>query len=347
VGNGYFDVVGLKYNSDSGNKFTATLDGVGDFSFSIGECQVKVAEPAATTEPTPTPVPTAPGLIVKSSSIGTDSVNAGDAFTLSLTVYATTSGKANIEDVVVSVQPAEKGVVITSGSSTQYIGTMKPGTSKTVSFPMQAQADFTDGVSVIAVSLTGTGAQAFNTNISVPVNQPDRFEISKVEVPASLMVGQDDVATVTFVNKGKNPVGNLSLSLAATNIAEPSQTQYVGNLAAGTEDSVDFDLSPSDAGDVSGTITVTYEAANGKTVTLTQDLSATVEAGADAGMSGDMGMSNMPADGGSTTVQPALPTWAIALILIGAAVVLIVVILVVRRHKAKKKAQLEAEDEDL
>lgn len=357
-GNMYFDIVGLKYNDDSGNGFLAAVDGcTKDVSFNIGECQVKTAvvtEPTAapTAAPTATPAPAvASGLIVKSSSIGTDSVNAGDDFTLSLTIYATTSGNTAANDVVVAVTP-DKGVVIASGSSTQYIGTLKPGASKTVSFPMRAQADFTEGVSVVAVSVTGTGADgtgalSSSTNVSVPVLQADRFEISNVEVPQSLMVGEEGTATFTFVNKGKNPVGNLTFALACDNIQEASQNQYVGNLAAGTEDSVDFSLIPLAAGQLSGTVTVTYEAPGGKTVTLTQQLNATVEESyVDSGMTGgDSGMVD-PSMGGD--VAPAgLPGWAVGLIVVGSLAAVVIVVVIVRKQKAKKKAKLEAEDEDL
>ena len=43
--------------------------------------------------------------------------------------------------------------------------------------------------------------------------------------------------------------------------------QYLGNLNAGTEGSVDFDIAPDAAGTVSGVITLNYEDASGNTVT--------------------------------------------------------------------------------
>lgn len=358
----YILVTNLKYSKVTDDDFIGsfrmgdTEDDWKTFSkINMGECAKYVPETPESSappegQPTPTPDPRAPGLIVKSSSIGTDAVNAGEEFTLSLTIYATASGTEDITDVVVSLAP-EKGVVITSGGSTQYIGSMKPGTSQTVSFPMQAQADFTDGVSTVAVTLSGTGAitgsaaAATGTTISVPVNQPDRFEISKVEVPEAMMVGEENMATITFVNKGKNPVNNLTFQLDCENNNPSSQNQYVGNLAGGTEDSVDLDLSPLEAGQLTGTITITYEAASGELVTLTQEISSTVEAGYDP--SQDMGMMD-DAMGGEVVEEPTgLPTIAIVLIVVAAAAVVIVAIVVVRKRQAKKKALLEAEDEDL
>lgn len=361
AGEKYILVTNLKYAKVTDDDFIGSFR-MGDtdndwktFSkINMGECAKYVPEAPSSSVPpesvpTPSPDPRAPGLIVKSSSIGTDAVNAGEEFTLSLTIYATASGTEDITDVVVSLAP-EKGVVITSGGSTQYIGSMKPGSSQTVSFPMQAQADFTDGVSTVAVTLSGTGAvtgsaaAATGTTISVPVNQPDRFEISKVEVPESLVVGEENMATITFVNKGKNPVNNLTFQLDATNNNPASQNQYVGNLAGGTEDSVDLDLNPLEEGALTGTITITYEAASGQVVTLTQDISSTVEAGYDMSYDDSMMQDAM----GDVVEEPAgLPTVAIVLIAVAAVVVVIVVVVVVRKRRAKKKALLEAEDEDL
>jgi hypothetical protein len=352
----YVDIVGLKYNNNNDNDFRAVLNNYNNGSevfFQIGECTRAMAtatpNPSASATPTATPDPRAPGLIIKSSSISENSVNAGDDFKLNLTVYATSSGNENVLDVLVSIAPGE-GLMVASGSSTQYIGTMKPGSSQTVSFPMQAQADFTKGVSTVAVTLSGTGAtagtaaNATGTTISVPICQPDRFQISKVEVPESIMVGEEQMATITFVNMGKNPVSNLTLDFACDNCQESKQNQYVGNLAAGTEDSVDFDLIPVQAGELSGTITVSYEASNGQTVTQTQNISATVEESMPGDFDPTEGGEDMPVD---APAPQGLPTWAIILIVAGGAAVIVVIFVLVRRHKAKKQKALEAEDEDI
>lgn len=66
---------------------------------------------------------------------------------------------------------------------------------------------------------------------------------------------------LSYVNKGKNPVSNLEARLTGTNLGAGGY-QYLGNLAAGTEGSVDFDIVPDAAGTVSGIITLNYEDAS-------------------------------------------------------------------------------------
>ena len=353
VGKHIVKISGLKYTNPNSTRFVGSITGKDIAGVPLTQMNIgenipelkKPEEPGTTVGPDGEVVEGATSLIVKSSSIGADVINAGDAFTLNLNIYATASGKKAVNDVIVSVAPAE-GVVITSGSSTQYVGTMKPGASTSVSFPMRVLPDYTQGVSSVNVSVTGVGADGTPTVVSIPVRQPDRFEITRVEAPDTMQVGMDNVASIYFVNKGKTSVNNLTVQLVGTNLNQSTQSQYYGNLNAGTEDSVDLDLSPVEAGTVEGTITVTYESAAGETITLTEKLSIPVEeyqdpwGGMDPGMmEPEYPMEDMEPEGGMAPWQMAL----IGVVAVGAVVILIVVL---RKRAAKKKAAQEESDED-
>ena len=302
-------------------------------------------EPTATPEPTPTPDPTyrTPSLIVRSTSIGGSSIDAGDDFTLSLEVYATSSGTEALCDVLVSISTAD-GVTLANGSTTQYIGDMAPGTSQTVTYPMHAQNSFTGGTSSVTVSLsangktTGGGAQATGTTVTVPIIQPERFEISNVEIPETMTVGEENYGSITFVNKGKNELANMTVTITGSNLQEPEQSNYVGNLAAGTEQSVDVNLCALQAGTVEGTITIVYEDTSGQEVTVTRNFSAAVEEAAswddyNPGMD-DPGM-DMPDD----TQKSGLPVWAWVLIVAVAAALGFVGFRTVKKRKAAKSQE--------
>lgn len=94
---------------------------------------------------------------------------------------------------------------------------------------------------------------------------------------------------------------------------------------------------------MTGTITLTYEAADGTTKTLTQDFSTTVQ---------EMPVYDDPTMMDPGLVEPeqpqGLPVWGIVLIAVGVVAVIAVVIVVVRKkRKAKALAMLEDGDEDL
>lgn len=309
-------------------------------AITIGQCVDK--------DPTAPEDAKTPSLVVRESSYGTAAVTAGNAFTLSLTLYAT-DGNEDLSDVIASLTLPD-GVTLTGGSLSAYVGSMGPQSTKSVSFSILPSSSFTGGVANIGVSLVGTGAKSGqpasgSSTISVPIGQPDRFELGNLEVPDTIYVGDYTSITLNFVNKGKNPVSNLEASITGENLGVDVSSQYVGNVAAGTESSVDFDLTPTMPGEMSGTITLTYEAADGTIKTLTKDFTSTVLEMQvyDPGIFDD-GMMDYPAEPEST----GMPVWGWVLIVVGAVVVVVIVVVVVRkRKKAKGYARLEDDDEDL
>ena len=290
--------------------------------------------------------PKTPNLVMRESSYGTETVTAGNPFTLSVTAYAT-AGDESLSDVIVSVTLPD-GITLTGGSLSEYVGTMSAKSTRDVTFAVLPSASFTGGVANITVNMTGTGTESGTAvtgtgTISVPISQPDRFEITTMELTDTIYVGDTTSVTLNFVNKGKNPISNLEASISGENLGVDVSQQYIGNIAAGTENSVDFDLTPQQAGELSGTITLTYEASDGTTKTLTQDFSATVQ---EMPVYEDPGM----IDPGMVEPEPTggMPVWGIVLIVVGVVVVVVIVVAVIRKKKkAAALAMLEDGDEDL
>lgn len=301
------------------------------FSVQIGQCVDKDQT-------------TSPNLLVRSSSYGEGTVTAGEEFVLSLGIYATDAGE-DLNDVIVSLTLPEN-VSLSSGSLSNYMGTLPAGTTRTVTFPVLPASGFTGTVANITVNLSGTGsisgkAVTGTTAISVPISQPDRFEVGEMKAPSSIVLGETASVSLSYVNKGKNPVSNLEARLSGTNLGAGGY-QYLGNLNAGTEGSVDFDLSPDSAGAVSGTITLSYEDASGETRTITKEFSTTAEE-----MTFDPSMMDPSME---EPQQPTgMPVWGWVVIVVCGVVVIVVIVVVIKRRKKKKAlalAALEAEDSD-
>jgi len=293
--------------------------------------------------------PDTPNLMIRASSYGNEAVVAGTPFTLTLTLYAT-GGQENLNDVVISLTLPD-GITMTSGSLSSYLGTMAPKSTRDVSFSLTPSAGFTGGVANITVNSVGTGADTnkavtgMSTTISVPVSQPDRFELGQLELSDSITLGDSASVTLNFVNKGRNALSNLEATLSGDNLGADTTVQYIGNLNAGSSNSVDFDMTPTQEGTCNGTITLTYEDANGTLKTVSKDFSFSVQPAMDYGNSGDM-------DSNMDDMQPqqtGLPLWAY--LAIGAAVIVVVVVVVVVVRKKKKAAALakleEGNDEDI
>ena len=99
-----------------------------------------------------------PNLVVRQSSYGAAAITAGTPFDLDVTVFAT-AGNEDLADVIASIT-LPKGITLTGGSLSQYIGSMSPQGTVAVRFQVLPSAAFTDGVANLDIHLTGTGAES-------------------------------------------------------------------------------------------------------------------------------------------------------------------------------------------
>lgn len=289
---------------------------------------------------------TTPNLLVRTSNYG-DAVTAGSPFTLSLGLYAT-DGNETLNDVIVSLTLPEN-ISLNGGSLSNYVGSMAAKSMRDVTFSVLPAAGFTGTVADITVNMTAVGditgkAVSSTTTISIPVSQPDRFEVGQLQLSSDTMtVGDTGSVTLSYVNKGKNPIGNLEARLTGTNLGGESY-QYLGNLNAGTEGSVDFDITPDAAGNISGIITLNYEDASGNPRTISKDFTATAE---------EVNYDDAMPDYDPSMDEPqqtGMPVWGWVLIVVcvGVVVAVVVVVIVRKRKKAKALAALDEDsDEDI
>lgn len=346
-----FTFTDVTYNGGS-NEFTFdVITEGGTETRELVPMSLTIIQCAEAIEPTPAPTPApaeVPKIMVKDFTFGGNSVEAGKEFTLELTLF-TTSGNTNLEDVMVGLTfPTDsKNVSLASGSMNTYVGAMAPNETRTISYKMVTDATMEPGSVNITVQLTSKNGEAATSPISIPVTQPERFEITNVEAPETMMMGEEGYLSVTFVNKGKSAINNLTAEIQGENLANPGQSQFLGNVAAGTENSVDFSVMASAEGVINGKVILSYENSKGEVATLEKEFSCTVEAAPvidDPGMM-DPGMMD-PTMGDD--VNSGMPIWGWALIVVGVGAVVAVVVVVIRKKKAAKKlAELEDEDEDI
>ncbi len=98
----------------------------------------------------------------------------------------------------------------------------------------------------------------------MPISQPDRFEVGQLQLSSSESIygGRYRQRDPELRQQGQNAIGNLEARLTGTNLGGENY-QNLGNLNAGTEGSVDFDITPDAAGKISGVITLSYEDSTG------------------------------------------------------------------------------------
>lgn len=213
-----------------------------------------------------------PYIIVDNYSYGGSSVTAGDEFTLKLTLR-NTSTTHSLENIVMNISPM--GVFsMASSSNTIFINRLQAGSVMEREIKLNAGltkvTDDKDANSIdikFTYQYAGTDVKKLQTgnsseSITLPVDFPDRFELGVPESDDTAYVGEDFYVSVPMVNKGRSSVYNLTAFVRGDGIKNQGQTQYIGNLNAGTESSADFSLQYLEPGDYTGEIVVTYEDAN-------------------------------------------------------------------------------------
>ena len=293
-----------------------------------------------TTDETKTASPV-PNVIVTKFNYGGSSVAAGSDFNFSIS-FKNTSSKLNVENLVVTVDP---GTVLTlNGSSNSfYFDKIKPGKSKSISVPMKAQKTLDVNAETVTVSFkyeyvdnkTRTQATA-ESKLTVPVYQPDRFEIDDPVLEDYISEGTDTTITLNYVNKSKTTISNVQATIEG-DLTSSLATQNVGNLEAGKSGSIVFSVTPAASGECNYTITIDYEDGNGdeKERVFTGTMNVEEAYIDDGGDYVDDGSGD-----GTDDQSSGIPWWVFVII---AVVVIIAAIIVLKKVKKAKLAKKEQE----
>lgn len=79
---------------------------------------------------------------------------------------------------------------------------------------------------------TPCNSNTSDIKISVPVSQPDRFELGDPVLPDTVNAGEESTISMEYVNKGKGDVSNVEASIEGDGITATQATQYIGNVAS-------------------------------------------------------------------------------------------------------------------
>lgn len=284
-----------------------------------------------------------PNIIITNFAYGGDSVAAGSKFNLDFTFQ--NKGQVAVTNMVVTVDGAE-GFAIAGGTNTFYVDALWAGYAMTQTVPMQALASAKSGAQPVTVNFryeyVDAGARSSSQSdvkISVPISQPDRFEISDPVVPDQVIAGQENTVTMEYVNKGKGDIANVEATMEGEGFDATMKTQYVGNVASGTTGTIGYAFTPHASGELKTTLKVTYEDSDGQTKTKEFPLTMSV---ADAPAADQPGASDSVEGRGG---DRGLPVPAYVAIAVGVVAVIAAIVLLVRRRR-KQKAKKNDIDED-
>lgn len=309
----------------------------GEASARIGiPAKVKKKTEDTTDDTTASPLP---NIIVSRFNYGGGSVAAGSKFNLSFK-FRNTSSTVNVENMVITVTGGE-GLTINGSSNTFFYDKVKAGASKTVTVPMKVANTTADTAQDVSINFKyeyldhkkRTSASS-DVKISVPLYQPDRFEISNPVVPDYVEAGQEVAVTMNYINKSKVIMSNVE-AVVDGDVSTQTPIQTIGNVDAGKNGTIAFALTPNSTGEVDFAITVNYEDANGESrtrifpVTMNVQEAAPYDPGTD-----DPGMDDPGEETGG------FPWW---IVIVAVAAIGIAALIVLKKRKKAKAAKKEQE----
>ena len=279
----------------------------------------------------PTPI-----VILSKYNYGGSSVAAGSSTNLSFS-FTNTSKTIKIENVMVTVTGGQD-LMLNGSTNTFYFESVAASGSKTVTVPMKAAQLISASAQDVKIDVTyeyvdQNARKSGNAtlSLSVPLYQPDRFELSEPKTSYTGYVGEETSLTIDYVNKGKSAINNVEATISG-DIDTPTAYQRVGTIDGGKNGTIAFAVTPQLAGENQVKIVITYEDSNGNT--KERVFEATVEAmayePADPGMD----------DPGMIDPEPASTfPWKYVIIAVVAALIVLLIVLRIRKKKAKQKAE--------
>ena len=279
----------------------------------------------------PTPI-----VILSKYNYGGSSVAAGSSTNLSFS-FTNTSKTIKIENVMVTVTGGQD-LMLNGSTNTFYFESVAASGSKTVTVPMKAAQLISASAQDVKIDVTyeyvdQNARKSGNAtlSLSVPLYQPDRFEMSEPTSSYTGYVGEETSLTIDYVNKGKSAINNVEATISG-DIDTPTAYQRVGTIDGGKNGTIAFAVTPQLEGENQVKIVITYEDSNGNT--KERVFEATVEAMAyeptDPGMD-DPGM----IDPEPTSTFP----WKYVIIALVVIAIIALIVLRARKKKAKQKAE--------
>ena len=207
-----------------------------------------------------------PKLIIESYKLSSDKIYAGETFDLEFTIK-NTSDSTNLQNVQIHIKDAGETATIvpaSGGSNTLYVSKIGKGQSSSQKVSLQTAPDaaakaYTLNVDFSYESASTNAAHTANETIAVPILQ-------KIRLKCDEPVVYDDVSyldsstsmSVRMYNMGRSSIYNCIIEVEGEGL-QLEESYFGGTLSAGSTLAADISVIPSVAGDIQGTVVISYE----------------------------------------------------------------------------------------
>ena len=207
-----------------------------------------------------------PKLIIVSYKLSSDKIYAGETFDLEFTIK-NTSDSTNLQNVQIHIKDAGETATIvpaSGGSNTLYISKIGKGQSSSQKVSLQTAPDaaakaYTLNVDFSYESASTNAAHTANETIAVPILQKIRLKCDEPTVYDEVSyLNSGTSMSIKMYNMGRSSVYNCIVEVEGNGL-KLEESYFGGTLSAGSTLAADISVIPSEAGDIQGTVVISYE----------------------------------------------------------------------------------------
>ena len=207
-----------------------------------------------------------PKLIIESYKLSSDKIYAGETFDLEFTIK-NTSDSTNLQNVQIHIKDAGETATIvpaSGGSNTLYISKIGKGQSSSQKVSLQTAPDATAKAYTLNVdfsyeSASTNAAHTANETIAVPILQKIRLKCDEPTVYDDVSYLDSSTSmSIKMYNMGRSSVYNCIVDVEGNGL-KLEESYFGGTLSAGSTLAADISIIPSEAGDIQGTVVISYE----------------------------------------------------------------------------------------
>lgn len=244
-----------------------------------------------------------PKLIIESYKLSSDKIYAGETFDLEFTIK-NTSDSTNLQNVQIHIKDAGETATIvpaSGGSNTLYISKIGKGQSSSQKVSLQTAPDATAKAYTLNVdfsyeSASTNAAHTANETIAVPILQKIRLKCDEPTVYDDVSYLDSSTSmSIKMYNMGRSSIYNCIVDVEGNGL-KLEESYFGGTLSAGSTLAADISVIPSEAGDIQGTVVISYEDVYGEPGEERLPFTLHVE-DPNAGMENMEGMEGMEGEG--------------------------------------------------
>ncbi len=302
-----------------------------------------------------------PKLMVSNFYTDVEDVKAGSVFDFTFDIL-NTNDSISAKNIKVTVTGASNAFSVTAGGNSFFVNEIKPQQTAPITINLKASAAATTGAYPINIKIeyeyegmvatSSYSGEVVEEEILLQVKENLRPSVENVYIGSwdTPMLNQPTMLSFEFYNMGKSTLNNTYITIEGDfTLSNGSNSYYIGNIAAGMPEYIEFEVVPIVEGDAVGKMIIHMEDSNGDEVTMEKEFNTFVmgemvweDPGyVDPGYM-DPGFEDPSMQtGGEVAKEPILPVWMFFTIQAGIIIVVIpitrTVYLSIYKRKIKKE----------